>query len=111
MSQRNMRQVLTYWAPPEDNSTDLYGKSTFTAPIQLECRWEDRTEELRSKKGEEFVSKSRVFVVEQLHIDGYVFLGVSTQANPVDEPDAKEIQALARQPDLRNIRQLTVLYL
>lgn len=109
--QRNLKQVLTYWAPSAKDSTNLYGKPTSSAPVQLQCRWEDRTEELASKNGVQFISRSRVFVNEQVDIDGYIFLGVSAQADPVNEKEAKEIQQVARQPDLRGLRNLTVMYL
>lgn len=111
MSQRHLHQTLTYWAPSAPGSTNLYGKPTSSAPVQLKCRWEDRTEQLKSKTGEEFVSKSRVFLEEDVSIDGYVFLGVSAVADPSGLQGAWEIQQKARQPNLRNLRNLTVLYL
>jgi len=111
MSQRHLNQTLTYWAPSAKDSTNLYGKPTSSAPVQLRCRWEDRNEQLRNKSGEEFISKSRVFVEEVIDIDGYVFLGTSVTSDPVSEPEAKEIQAIGRQPDLRGLRNLTVIYL
>lgn len=106
---RGFNQTLTYWAP--STKTDLYGKPASSTPVQFKCRWEDRREQLKDKKGEELISKSRVFLIEDVEEDGYVFLGVSTEADPTTVKDAWEIQCKARQPDLRGLRNLTVLYL
>lgn len=108
---RHLNQTLTYWAPSAVATTDLYGKPTFSAPVQLSCRWEDRTEQLKDKKGEEFISKSRIFLNDDVDLDGYVFLGTSVSITPSLLTGAYEIQQKGRQPDLRNIRNLTVLYL
>lgn len=106
--QRGLNQVLTYWAP---GARDLYGKPSWSVPVQFNCRWEDRTEQVRSKHGEEFTSLSRVFLVETVDMDGYVFLGVSAETDPTVTLGAQEIQAFAKQPDLRGLRTLSVIYL
>ena len=105
---RNLKQTLTYWAP---GTLNLYGKPTWSSPVQFKCRWEDKTQQLVNKHGEEFVSMTRAFVIETVDMDGYVFLGTSSAADPTVLAGAQEIQAVARQPDLRGLNQLTVIYL
>lgn len=106
--QRHLHQTLTYWPPGED---DRYGKHQSGAPVQLPCRWEDRTDEIQGKEGQQVTSRSRVFVEGDVDIDGYLYLGTSNAPDPSQVDGAYEIQAKAHQPDLRNVRELTVLYL
>lgn len=105
----SLGQTLTYWAP---GAKDLYGKPSFSTPVQLPCRWEDKNESVINKTGEQIVSKSRVFLLNQdLDIDGYVLLGVSAAADPSILDDAREIQQIGKTPDLRNLKSLNTLYL
>lgn len=106
---RNMKQTLTYWAP--SSTTDINGKPTYTAPVQLICRWEDQQNQFYNKKGQEVVSKSRVFMVDDVDIDGYIFLGTSAEADPRKVSGAWEIQAKGKMPNLRNSQELTTVTL
>lgn len=108
MGQRHLHQTLTYWPP---SAEDRYGKPVSGTPVQKACRWEDRTDEVQSKTGQQVTSRSRVFLDDDVDIDGYVYLGVSDATDPTTVDGAYEIQAKGRQPDLRGLRQLTVLYL
>lgn len=102
-------QTATYWAPSA--GTDRYGKPTSSAPVQLACRWEDRTSVVMGKGGEEITSKTRVFFDQDVDIDGYLMLGVSTALDPSPLDDAYEIQAKSTTPDLRGLQSLTTVYL
>lgn len=108
MSLRNLNQTLTYWPP---GAVDRYGKPQPGSPVQKPCRWEDRSDQIISKTGQEIVSKSRVFLAEDVDIDGYVYLGVSSASDPTTVSGAQQIQAKSKHPDLRNLRQLVTLYL
>jgi hypothetical protein len=111
LASRHLKQVMTYWAP--SSGTDINGKPTSSAAVQVACRWEDRTEQLKSKSGEDVISKTRVFVDGAVDIDsdGYVALGVVVGADPSILDNAYEIQAIGSMPDLRAVKQLKVLYL
>jgi len=113
MSVRHLNQTLTYWAPPADGSTNLYGKPTSVAPVQYKCRWENKTETLQNKNGEEFTSKTRIFLdgSSAISLDGYVFLGVSAAPDPTSVAGAQEIQQTGNTPDLRGMKSLTTIYL
>lgn len=104
-----MRQILTYWEPI--TGTDLYGKPSMSAPVTRKCRWEDKTQQIQSKRGEEIVSKSRVYMLEDCHIDGYLFLGTSSNADPTKVEGAMEVQAVANTPSLSSLQSLTTVYL
>lgn len=105
---RHFHQTLTYWAP---GALDLYGKMTYAAPVQKLCRWEEVSLTYQDKKGEERQSKTRIFLVDDLDIDGYVFLGTSAATDPTQLDGAYEIQQKMRLPDLRAVRTMTTVIL
>lgn len=107
---RALQQTTTYWAPA-DASSDLYGKPTYSAPVQLPCRWENRVELVRSKSGQEIASQARVFLAQTVSLDGYLLLGTSSAVDPTLVTGAFEIQAISSIPDLRNLKTLTAAYL
>ena len=74
--ERNLNQVCTYWVP--SGSTDLYGKGAFNTPVLLNCRWEDIAEIFIDKTGEERHSKSRIFLAQDIALEGYLALGDQT---------------------------------
>lgn len=102
---RQLHQTATYWAPLD---TDLFGKKTYEAPVQLTVRWEDKQELYHNKHGQQVVSKSRIFLSQNVDLDGYILLGTSVETDPVLVTGAEEIQQIARIPDLRN---LTTMYM
>lgn len=106
---RALNQTLTYWEPT--GITDLYGKPTWKSPVQLPCRWEDKQQEVMSKTGEEIVSKSRVFLLSTININGYLLLGSVSTADPTQVEGAWEVQQVGTTPDLRNLKSLTTVYL
>lgn len=105
---RKLNQTATYWAP---GVTDVYGKRSYSAPVQLQCRWEDRHEMIMDKVGQEAIAKSRVFFAEDLELDGYLFLGCDYSDDPTAVVGAYEIRQIARVPNLRNLSTLYTVYL
>lgn len=101
-------QVATIWT---QTGLDTYGKPTFTAPAQINVRWEDRTEMILSKRGEEYVSKSRVFFGSDIPLEAFLFLGTSAATDPTAVPGAYEVMGRKMTPDLRNLQQLYVAFL
>lgn len=101
---RNLRQVATVWTKAGE---DVFGNHTFTRSERA-CRWEDRSESILSKTGDETVSKAKVFFAEDIDVNGYLFLGTSTAADPSTVANAYEIRQVARVPDLRNIKTLYI---
>jgi hypothetical protein len=109
MYESYLRQDITYWHPT--GTSDAFGAVVFAAPQYLRGRWEDKTDLVRSKTGEEITTRSRVFLPQDISIDGYLFLGQSLATDPRTVPGAYEVQSKGRQPDLRNLKQLTVAWL
>lgn len=100
-----MKQSVTYWAP---SSRDAYGKITFAAPIAVTARWEERQELFRDARGEEIMSKARVYCASAVALDGYLFNGTSVATDPTSVLGAFQIRNVGLQPDLRNLHQLNV---
>jgi hypothetical protein len=106
---RKLNQTCTYWA---QNSTDRFGKGVFASPVLRPCRWEDVAELYISKKGQETVSKARVFLEVSVALDGYLAQGDFTgTADPLTISSAFEVQQVKNTPNLRNLQSLTVAYL
>ena len=93
------RQKATYWGSPVP---DGYGGHSFTKS-EIYCRWEERVEEFTDQVGEMHISKAVVFVLEDLDIGGYLYLGTSAQSDPSGQDGAFEIKQLRKIPDLRNV--------
>lgn len=106
---RKLNQTCTYWGPT--GQTDLYGKTVWSDPIQLPCRWENNQSQVMAKSGQEIVSKARVYLAVPVNVDGYLFLGESAAADPTTVDGAENIQNVGTTPDLRNLQQLTTVYL
>lgn len=102
---RNMNQICTYWAK---SGVDVYGKPTYAAPVTLACRWEDKSELVRTPDGREVVSSSIVYPAGELVVGSWLALGDQTStATPAEYGDAHEIIARGKSPDLR---ATTILY-
>jgi hypothetical protein len=106
--ERNLRQDVTYWGP---GTKDGYGGVTFAAPQVFKCRWEDKLEKIVNQLGQEIVSKSRIYLNNDVAVDGYLFLGTSAASDPKTVAGAREIVAIGSIPDLRNLRTLRVAFL
>lgn len=100
-----MNQAVTYWA---QTGYDLFGKGTFSSPVALDARWEDSAELFIDKHAQETVSKSKVFLAQDISLEGYLLLGTSVAADPTVVPLAYEVRQIKRIPDLRNLQQLYV---
>lgn len=98
MLSNNYRDILTYWGAP---TPDGEGGETFPTPRQLKGRWEDRNDEFNTATGETLISRSTVFVLEDVIVGGYLFLGTSVQTVPTNEAAAQEIKAFIKVPSIR----------
>lgn len=73
---RTCTQTAVYWSTPVK---DGWGGYTHDDPVEIACRWEEKTEVISrigaGKKGEELVSFAQIFVTEDVVEEGYLFLG------------------------------------
>ena len=99
---RMCKQTAVYWGNPVN---DGYGTCTFDPPIEIPCRWEDRNETFLTPNGNTGIAKSVVYVLENLHQDGYLFLGTfddleSYAVNPIEIEKANIIRRFDKLPAL-----------
>lgn len=103
-----LNQVATLWTR---TGLDRYGKGTYERTDDLACRWEDRSELILNKHGQEIVSRSRVFFGQDIPLEAYLYLGSSAASDPTTVKGAFEVQQRKMTPDLRNLQQLHVAFL
>jgi len=95
-------QTAVYWGSPV---ADGYGGFTFASPVEIACRWEEKTGTFINRKGEQIFSKAYVFTLQDVVERGYLYLGELTDldSNP-DDPkevdDALEIKRFDKSPAL-----------
>lgn len=94
-----MFQVATYWAPATPNG---YGGGTFPEPVQINCRWEFETGLTTDGEGSEIQSTAVVYPDQEVAEDGWLYLGVSAEADPHDEEGAYIIRKFRMIPDQLN---------
>jgi hypothetical protein len=109
MLERALNDTVTYWE--KTGATDRYGKPVLSSPVQIKCRWEDRQSQIVNKQGTEVISKSRVFTLTPISIDGYLARGTIASSDPRPLDDAFEIQQVSSTPDLRSLKSLVTVYL
>lgn len=101
---RMRRQVCSYWAAPSYSSA---GAITYAQPIDLKCRWEDTQIKYTTAQGEEKISRSVVYVGQDLDLGGWLALGtvaaLSTEQknNPALVDGAGRIQNFSKVPNMK----------
>ena len=92
-------QDATWWAR---GAPDGFGGFTFATPVALKVRWEQRTELATDEEGNEFVARSRVYLPQDIEVDDYLFLGISTVSDPKSVDGSHRVRDFRRIPDLFN---------
>lgn len=101
---RNCTQTAVYWGNP---ANDGYGGHTFDSPVEILCRWEEKTGTFMSNRGEQLYSKGEVYVLEDVEENGWLFLGTLADitgeddtSKPKDIAEAYEIKRFDKTPAL-----------
>lgn len=101
-------QTCVYWGNPQ---TDGRGGYTFDVPVEIPCRWEDKDQIMGTQVGGEvtgniLLSRSVVFVLQDVDELGYMYLGrlsdltAQQQANPKLKESAYCIKRFEKTPAL-----------
>jgi len=104
----NLYQTATYWAP---GAPDEYGLVSFSAPVSMDCRWQDVAELYRDANGNELTSSSIVYFASDVLRQGWLFEGSSVAADPKTVDGASEIRRVDSSPNLTNTQSLYKVYL
>ena len=92
-------QDATWWAK---GAPDGFGGYIYATPVPLKVRWEERTELATDEEGNEFVARARVYLSQDMEVDDYLFLGISTVSDPRTVEGAHRIKDFKKTPDLFN---------
>lgn len=99
-----MPQTATYWAP---GIADGQGGVSFQAtPVQIACRWQNKTALYRNAAGDQAVSEAVVYTDRALLAKGWLYLGTSATPNPKNVAGAREIKSVQASPSLDAVEEL-----
>lgn len=111
-SPRLFKDKCTNWGVTSDGK----GGFTYAAPILIDCNWSEKNELAMNRNGEEFTSKSIVYlkgvdIAEGSYLAQGDFVTVGTGSNPVTDPtvvpnQAFRVRAYNRSTGLRNLEAI-----
>lgn len=94
---RHMTQDFTYWAPLSANE---FNEITFSPPVTLKCRWENKNVLFRDSNGQEVTSAAVVYPAQEIALKGYIKRGIHSDAEPLGLTGAFEIRQVGDSPNL-----------
>ena len=110
-----LKQTAVYWAPKE-SGFDEFGRPEYESPVEIDCRWVDKAEEFIDAQGTRQVSKSKIYVGEDVKRGGMLMLGELTDleslsGNPKEIEDAFEVRSFSKTPNFKGTLFLRVVML
>lgn len=108
---RMRNQKAVYW---ERQDPDQYGNFAYASPVQVDCRWDDKSEEFRDKNGETRLSNSIVYPDRKMATGDMLSLGEldsNTPSDPTQDDNAHEIQRFERISNFKATEFLNIAYL
>ncbi len=97
---RNLRQTATLWV---FNGVDNFGDPSFATPTQVVVRWEDRTVEFIDSRGEKTVSKSVVYLSQDVTSGDFMVLGSNATSDPTGVVGAFEVRDFRKTPAMNGV--------
>lgn len=95
-------QTAVYWGTHGTIPASEYGKPAYASPVQITCRWIDKSERFVDTTGTERVSRAKVFVDQDVVVGGLLMLGTTSDItdsnNPRNNTGAWEIQSVLKAP-------------
>ncbi len=106
-------QTAVYWSNPTNTGIGNY---TFDEPYEIKCRWEDVSETVKTRDGREIISRSKVWTLEDIDEEGYLYLGTfddfeSDIPNPNHIQKAYKVMKFEKAPHLNGTEFLRIAYL
>jgi hypothetical protein len=107
------KQKAVYWPP--STRRDQYGRPIAEAAVEIDCRWEDRTDEFITTTGERQLSNALVYVDRDIVLGGVLLLGtldtVMDITDPKNNEGAFEVLRFDKMPNLKGTEFLRTAYL
>lgn len=97
-------QDAVYWASPTHDGS---GGTTFSSGTEIKVRWEDRIEEFLDNNGEVQHSMGVIYLLQDVDVGGYLFLGdlddltSAAEEDPKQEDDAYLIRGFKKSPSIK----------
>ena len=106
-------QTAVYWGNPVNDGS---GGFVFDEPVEIKCRWEDKTKVVDSPDGSETLSDAFILTNEDLVEGGYLYLGTLSDLDsdeyddPKSKTDARKIINRSKIPMIKSTREFVRLY-
>jgi len=94
---RNLKQTITHWTWTQDG----FGGATFSAPVGILGRWENKAISFRDERGDEVTSDAIAYLASDISVGDYLVEGVSTTADPSTVAGARRIRQFHKTPNIR----------
>jgi hypothetical protein len=116
---RMLKGKCTYWPLASAESAsgqdfDSYGQPQYGTPVELDCRWENKTVEFVAANGTQQLSKAVIYVSSDVVVGGVLLeselADVSDQENPFNNEGACEIKGFDKMPNIRQTEYLRTAY-
>jgi hypothetical protein len=96
------KQKCILWAT---TGRDEYNRPTWTTPVEISCRWEDKIVEFLAPDGSRQLSNAIVYVDRDIELGSVLKLGALTsgivEATPFDNDDVFEVRSFDKLPNLK----------
>ncbi len=105
-------QAAVWWS--RSQVPDESGTFSFAAPVQIECRWEDKLMEVLDAQGQKTLSSSTVYVDREMGVGDKLKFGSidsETMDDPVEDREAFSIIRFEKLPDFSAEETLLTAYL
>lgn len=107
-----LKQTAVYWGAPIPNG---FGGFTYSNPVEIVVRWEERVQMFTSMSGQEKVSQAVVYTESTLTANGYLFLGTLNDLDSPAVPETQEgaylIEAVSACPSMDAVQTLRKIWL
>jgi hypothetical protein len=114
-----LKGTCVYWGLKSNESGQLAyddnGNPQVTSPVELQCRWVDKTKLFVEPNGEQWTSHSEVYVSSDVDVKGFLFNGELTdltdQNVPQNNVGACEIRRFDKTPNFKQTEFLRKAFL
>lgn len=104
----SLNQTATYWAK---SGKDGFGKLTFSSPVEIQVRWQDKQELFINSNGKEELSQTVIYLDQDIYSDDYFYLGSSAITNPALVSGANPVKGFSKSTDLNGIEIIRKVWL
>jgi hypothetical protein len=87
------------------SGSDGYGGSSFAAPVEISCRWEDYDQTMEDDNSVEFVSQATLLVTQDVKMNDFLYLGTLTGI--ASNPDPMSIDGAYK---VRSFRKIPMIF-